>query len=51
VWNYSTGETFVLGAVIEGATHRRLPDYLSEKIWSPAGMEQDARGGWMGQMD
>ena len=42
VWNYSTGETFVLGAVIEGATHRRLPDYLSEKIWSPAGMEQDA---------
>src|ERR1700728_1907402 len=42
VWNYSTGETFVLGAVIEGATHRRLPDYLSEKIWSQAGMEQDA---------
>jgi CubicO group peptidase (beta-lactamase class C family) len=42
VWNYSTGETFVLGAVLEGATHRRLPDYLSEKIWSPAGMEQDA---------
>ena len=41
-WNYSTGETFVLGAVVEGATHRRLPDYLSEKIWSPAGMEQDA---------
>jgi CubicO group peptidase (beta-lactamase class C family) len=42
VWNYSTGETFVLGAVIEGATHRRLPDYLSEKIWLPAGMERDA---------
>jgi CubicO group peptidase (beta-lactamase class C family) len=42
VWNYSTGETFVLGAVVEGATHRRLPDYLSEKIWAPAGMEQDA---------
>lgn len=42
VWNYSTGETFVLGAVIEGATHRRLPEYLSDKIWVPAGMEQDA---------
>jgi CubicO group peptidase (beta-lactamase class C family) len=42
VWNYSTGETFVLGAVVEGATHRHLPDYLSEKIWSPAGMERDA---------
>ena len=42
VWNYNTGETIVLGAVIEGATHRTLADYLSEKIWSKAGMEQDA---------
>lgn len=42
VWNYSTGETFVLGAVIEGATHRSLTAYLSEKIWVPAGMESDA---------
>jgi len=42
VWNYSTGETFVLGAVVEGATHRHLAEYLSEKIWSPAAMEQDA---------
>jgi CubicO group peptidase (beta-lactamase class C family) len=42
VWNYSTGETFVLGAVIEGATHRPLTDYLTEKIWSKAGMEHDA---------
>jgi CubicO group peptidase (beta-lactamase class C family) len=42
VWNYSTGETYILGAVIEGATHRLLADYLSEKIWSKAGMEQDA---------
>jgi len=43
VWNYSTGETFVLGAVIEGATHRPLSDYLSQKIWAPAGMEKDAK--------
>jgi CubicO group peptidase (beta-lactamase class C family) len=42
VWNYSTGETFVIGAVLEGAIHRPLADYLSEKIWSPAGMEQNA---------
>jgi CubicO group peptidase (beta-lactamase class C family) len=42
VWNYSTGETFVLGAIVEGAVHRPLADYLSDKIWSPAGMEQDA---------
>ena len=42
VWNYSTGETFVLGAIVAGATHKPLTDYLSEKIWAPAGMEQDA---------
>lgn len=42
IWNYNTGETYVLGAVIEGATHRPLADYLSQKIWSQAGMEQNA---------
>jgi len=42
LWHYSTGETYVLGAVIEGATHRPLAHYLSEKIWAPAGMESDA---------
>lgn len=41
-WHYNTGETYVLGAVIAGATHRPLADYLSEKIWSRAGMEHDA---------
>jgi CubicO group peptidase (beta-lactamase class C family) len=40
--DYSTGETSVLGAIVAGATHRSLTDYLSEKIWAPAGMEQDA---------
>ena len=24
VWNYSTGETYVVGALLEGATHRPL---------------------------
>jgi CubicO group peptidase (beta-lactamase class C family) len=42
VWNYSTGETFLLGAIIEGAVHKPLATYLSEKIWSKAGMERDA---------
>jgi CubicO group peptidase (beta-lactamase class C family) len=42
VWNYSTGETFVIGAVLEGATHRALSEYLEQKIWSRAGMEHDA---------
>ena len=42
VWNYSTGETYVVGALLEGATHRSLAGYLSQKIWSRVGMEQDA---------
>ncbi len=42
IWNYNTGETVVLGAVIEGATHRPLAEYLTQKIWSKAGMEHDA---------
>ena len=43
IWNYNTGETFVVGAVIEGATHKPLARYLSEKIWKPWGMESDAK--------
>jgi CubicO group peptidase (beta-lactamase class C family) len=42
VWNYSTGETYLVGALLEGATHRSLAAYLSDKIWSRAGMEHDA---------
>jgi len=42
VWNYNTGEIFVVGALLESATHRSLAQYLSEKIWSRAGMEADA---------
>jgi len=42
ILNYSTGETYVLGAVIAGATHRSLAEYLTQKIWSRAGMQQDA---------
>jgi CubicO group peptidase (beta-lactamase class C family) len=41
-WNYSTGETFLAGAVVEAATHRPLADYLSDKIWARAGMQADA---------
>jgi CubicO group peptidase (beta-lactamase class C family) len=42
IWNYNTGETFVVGALLEAATKRPLATYLSEKIWSPWGMEKDA---------
>jgi CubicO group peptidase (beta-lactamase class C family) len=42
VWNYSTGETNMIGVLVSEATGRSLADYLSEKIWKPYGMEQDA---------
>ncbi len=42
IWNYSTGETHVIGALLHAATGRWLADYLSEKIWSHVGMESDA---------
>lgn len=41
-WNYSTGDSHVLGAVIRAAVRRPLSQYLSEKIWKPFGMESDA---------
>ncbi len=44
-FNYSTGESYVLGAVLAAAIGGNLSDYLSSKIWGPAGMEAD--GYWM----
>ncbi len=41
-WNYNTGETYVLGALVRAAVKRPLSEYLSEKIWSKFGMESDA---------
>jgi len=42
VWNYNTGETYVLGALVRAAVKRPLSEYLSQKIWSRFAMEQDA---------
>jgi len=44
VFNYSTGESCLLGAVVAAATGRPLADYCAETIWGPAGMEAD--GSW-----
>ena len=41
-WNYSTGETNLVGLLLAAATGKPLAQYLSEKIWVPAGMEQPA---------
>ena len=41
-WVYKTGETNLIGVLVSQATKKKLSDYLSEKIWAPFGMEQDA---------
>ena len=41
-WHYSTGETNLVGILVSQATKKPLSAYLSEKIWGPAGMEQQA---------
>lgn len=42
VWNYSTGETHIVGALVRAAVGKPVADYLSERIWSKAGMESNA---------
>ncbi|SFJ76438.1 CubicO group peptidase, beta-lactamase class C family [Bosea sp. OK403] len=41
-FNYNTGDTYVLGALLSAATGQTLADYMSRKIWSRFGMEFDA---------
>jgi CubicO group peptidase (beta-lactamase class C family) len=41
-WVYKTGETDLAGILLSNAVGKSLADYLSEKIWAPFGMEQDA---------
>ena len=41
-FNYSTGETVLIGEIVQAATKMPLADYLSQKIWIPVGMESDA---------
>jgi len=44
-WNYSTGETNLVGVLVSQATGKTLAQYLEEKVWRPAGMEQ--QGTWL----
>jgi CubicO group peptidase (beta-lactamase class C family) len=41
-WVYKTGETNLAGVLVSRAVGKPLSAYLSEKIWKPFGMEQDA---------
>lgn len=50
IWNYSTGETHIVGALLRAAVKRPVAQYLSEKIWSKFGMETDATW-WLESQD
>jgi CubicO group peptidase (beta-lactamase class C family) len=41
-WVYKTGETNLIGVLVSSATKKTLSAYLSEKVWQPYGMAQDA---------
>jgi CubicO group peptidase (beta-lactamase class C family) len=49
VFNYSTVESCLLGALVAAATGRTLADTCAETIWGPAGMEAD--GCWLLESD
>ncbi len=42
IFLYNSGDTYLLGAALTQAIGKPLADYMSEKIWRPAGMECDA---------
>lgn len=42
VFNYSTGETNLVGAIVRAAVGNNESSYLEDKIWKPFGMESDA---------
>ncbi len=41
-WVYKTGETNLIGVLVSEATGKTLSEYLTEKVWMPYGMENDA---------
>jgi CubicO group peptidase (beta-lactamase class C family) len=41
-WHYDTGETDMVGIMVSNAVGEPLSQYLSEKVWTAYGMEQDA---------
>lgn len=45
VFNYSTAETDLVGAIVRAAVGNNLATYLENKMWKPFGMEFDANWG------
>lgn len=48
-WQYSTGETNLIGILVGEATGQTVAEYLTEKIWQPFGMEN--RASWLLGLD
>lgn len=42
LFNYNTGETDLVGAIVRAAIGNNLSTYLEHKIWQPYGMESNA---------
>lgn len=42
VFNYATLDTSVLGCLVEKVVGKTGAEYMSERLWKPAGMESDA---------
>src|SRR5262249_16189495 len=42
IWNYDTGETFVVGELVHAAVKLPLGEYLCRGVWANYGMESDA---------
>ena len=49
LFNYSTAETDLVGAVVRAAIGNNLATYLENKIWKPFGMEFDGNWGTHGE--
>ncbi|MGB0371426.1 MAG: serine hydrolase domain-containing protein [Opitutales bacterium] len=45
VYNYNTGEIYLLGAAVSRATERPLSDFLSDTLWQSIGTQSEAQ--WM----
>ena len=41
-WRYKSGDTELLGLVLEKATKKSLSEYASEKLWKPMGAQHEA---------
>jgi CubicO group peptidase (beta-lactamase class C family) len=42
IWRYQSGDTQVLGMILQKATGKSIAEYASEKLWQPLGNQYDA---------